>query len=192
MSTFCRSCGIGRMIRSTRDFRVSWCSRCFWIELPKVPPRGKEKSCPRCHATLKFEFDDLETPEGRRALNFRYACAECGDVRPWGDDCYFCGAEENLYDVRITELVYRRKGGYRTQDRLVVCEEHLPKVEFNFYDTQVDQVRYEWEKIESPCCYYCHIPEDELREVFKSNREQDSLDLFIQLLCQRCQGRVKV
>lgn len=190
MSATCRSCGIGRIIRSTRDFRVGWCSHCFAIDLPKSPPRGKDKLCPKCKAGLKFEYDEAVTPAGRVVYNLRTECGECGFVKGWPEDCYFCGAEEQLYDVRVTEVTYRGKPTH-SRDALVVCEPCLPKVEASLYDTQVDRVTYARTPVDPARCYHCRVDDPALKERIALNATRGSTDLLAQLLCPRCASRAR-
>ena len=189
MSAFCKYCNAGRLLRSTRDFRVSWCSHCFAIELPKAPPRGKDKRCPQCAAGLTPEWDDVERDGRRLVYNLRYTCNECGHLKPWPTDCYFCGAEEGVVDVRITEVVYRGKPAW-TRDRLAACAACLPRAAQGFYDTQVDRVAYTATPLDATACAHCALDDKELWRIHQANARQGTPDLFQKLLCPRCRGRV--
>ncbi len=189
VSAFCKFCHVGQLLRSTRDFRVSWCSHCFGIELPKAPPRGEDKRCPGCGAAFRPEWDETELDGQRLVYNLRYACNECGGVKPWPTDCYFCGAEEGVYDVRITEVVYRGRPTW-TRDRLAACAACLPKVAQGFYDTPVDRVVFTTEPVDATVCAHCALDEKGLWRIRQANAGQGTLDLFHQLLCPKCRARV--
>ena len=189
MSAFCKFCNVGQLLRSTRDFRVSWCGHCFAIEMPKAPPRGKDKVCPECDVGMKPEWDDLVLDGRRVVYNLRYTCNECGSLKPWPTDCYFCGAEQDVYDCQITEVIYRGKSTW-TRDRVVACGTCLPKIEQGFYDTQVDKVRYAKSPVDPSACVHCSMDEAALRRVQRANVQQGTLEVLEKLLCSTCRGRL--
>ena len=179
---------MGQLLRSTRDFRVSWCSHCFAIELPKAPPRAKEKACPACRAGLRPEWDEADLDGRRLVFNLRYACNECGHVKPWPLDCYLCGAEEDVHEIHVTEVIYRGRRAW-TGDRLLACGGCLPRLEHGLYDTQVDRVTYTKTSLASTCCVHCPMDGEGLGRARRASARHGALDLFQSLLCPACRER---